>query len=254
MRKRIATACAGALLAHGALAAPEDELTLGAGLHHSSGDYGSGATTRITSLAATARYDSGPWVYKATVPYLRVTGETSVIPGLGQVGTAPPRRASASGIGDVVLSATYAAYYDRASTLGIDLTGKLKLATADPDKGLGTGEHDAVFLVDLYRTFDRVTGFGGVGYHMLGSSPAVPLDNVWSATLGASYKLDERDSAGLSLDGRQRVSPSASPQRELIGFWVRKLDRAWKAQAYALIGLADGSPDWGAGLSLARPF
>jgi hypothetical protein len=250
----MATACAGILIAHGALAAQEGELTLGGGLHYSSGDYGSGTTTRITSLAATARYETGPWIYKATLPYLRVSGESNVIPGLGRVRGGPPRRTSASGIGDVVLSATYGAYYDRASTLGVDLTGKLKLGTADADEGLGTGEHDVVFLADLYRTFDRVSGFGGVGYHILGSPPGVPLDNVWSATLGASYKLDERDSAGLMLEGRQRVAPSASPQRELTGFWVRKLDRAWKAQAYALIGLADGSPDWGAGLSLARPF
>ena len=56
------------------------------------------------------------------------------------------------------------------------------------------------------------------------------------------------------LEGRQRVVAGGSRQRELVGFFARKLDRLWKAQAYALIGLADGSPDWGAGLSLARPF
>ena len=78
---------------------------------------------------------------------------------------------------------------------------------------------------------------------------------MWSVNLGASYKLDERDSAGVSLDGRRaRRRPARSPQRELTGFFMRKLDRLWKAQAYALIGLADGSPDWGAGLSAARPF
>jgi hypothetical protein len=251
---RIAAACAGMLVVHCASGAQDGELSLGAGLHHSSGDYGTGTTTRITTLAATARYETGPWVYKATVPYVKVSGESSVIPGFGRVRGGPARTTSESGLGDIVVSATYAAYYDKASTLGIDLTAKLKLATADEAKGLGTGEHDAIFLVDLYRTFDRLTGFGGVGYHILGDAPGLPLDNVWSATLGASYKLDERDSAGVSLDGRQRVAPGASPQRELTGFFVRKLDRFWKAQMYALIGLADGSPDWGAGLTLARPF
>jgi hypothetical protein len=111
-----------------------------------------------------------------------------------------------------------------------------------------------VFLVELYRTFERLTGFGGIGYHILGDAPGQPLDNVWSASVGATYKLDERDSAGLSLDGRQRVVPGGARQRELTGFFMRKLDRLWKAQAYALIGLANGSPDWGFGLSAARPF
>jgi hypothetical protein len=253
VRRRIATACAGMFVVLGAQA-QESLLTLGAGLHHSSGDYGTGTTTRITTLAATGRYESGLWVYKATVPYLEVSGASSVIPGVGRVrgGAAPSR--TESGLGDIVLSATYAAYYDRSGKLGIDLTGKLKLGTAEAAEGLGTGEHDVIFLADVYRTFDRVTGFGGIGYHILGDSAFLTLDNVWSANLGASYKLDERDNVGIMLEGRQRVAPGASPQRELTGFFVRKLDRFWKAQAYALIGLANGSPDWGAGLSLARPF
>jgi hypothetical protein len=41
---------------------------------------------------------------------------------------------------------------------------------------------------------------------------------------------------------------------ELMLFWSRQLDRAWKAQVYFLVGLADGSPDWGAGLSAAYSF
>ena len=157
-----------------------------------------------------------------------------------------------SGLGDIVLGATYAAYSD--ARLGVDFTGKVKLGTADEDKGLGTGEHDFIFLVDLYQSFDRITGFGGIGFHILGDAPGLPLDNVWSVNLGFTYKVDERDSAGLSFDARQRVASDASPQRELTGFFVRQLDRLWKAQLYALIGLADGSPDWGFGLSAARPF
>jgi hypothetical protein len=153
-----------------------------------------------------------------------------------------------------VLSATYEAYYDQATTLGIDLTAKLKLATADEQRGLGTGEHDVVFAADGYRTFDRVSAFGGIAYYILGDAPGAPLDNVWGANLGASYWLDARDSAGAILEGRERVAPGTSRQRELVGFFVRKLDASWKAQAYALVGLADGSPDWGFGLSLARPL
>ena len=251
MRRQMTALCAGTLLALSAQA-QQGPLTLGAGLHYSSGDYGTSSTTEITSLAATAKYDAGPWTYRATVPYLRIEGSNAVIPGVGRVRGGGSGTRTESGLGDIVLGATYAAYNDR--RLGVDLTGKVKLATADEDKGLGTGEHDFIFLVDLYQAFDRVTGFGGVGYHILGDAPGQPLDNVWSANLGFSYKLDERDSAGVSFDARQRVASGASPQRELTGFFVRQLDRLWKAQLYALIGLANGSPDWGFGLSAARPF
>jgi hypothetical protein len=254
VRRCLGTAFAGICVVFSAHAQEESPLTLGAGLHYSSGDYGSTTTTRITSLAATARYETGQWVYRATVPYLSVKGDTNVIPGVGAVEDVPARSDSASGLGDIVLSATYGAYYNSATTLGMDLTAKLKLPTADESKGLGTGEPDVVLLVELYQTFDRITGFGGVGYHILGDSPGLPLENAWSASFGASYKIDERDSAGAMLEGRQRVVAGGSRQRELIGFFTRKLDSLWKAQLYALLGMADGSPDYGAGLSLARPF
>jgi hypothetical protein len=234
--------------------AQEGALTLGGGFHYSSGDYGTGETTRIMSIAATARYERERWVYRATLPLIEVDGPTTVIPGVGSVGggAAPSRRET--GLGDIVLSATHATYYDAASMLGLDLTAKVKLPTADEDKGLGTGELDFAFLADLYKTMDRLTGFGGIGFHVLGDSPAFNLENAWSANLGASYRLDERNSIGAMLEGRERVVAGGARQRELSGFWTRRLEGEWRAQAYALIGLANGSPDWGLGLSLARPL
>ena len=257
MDRKIFLAGALALVTSGAFA-QDGRWTLGTGLHYSSGDYGTGATTTILSLPFTARYDTGPWSLRASVPYLEVSGPSAVIPGVGPVSNSNPRRrgrgstaaseGTASGVGDTTLAATYTAYP------GIDVTGKVKLATADPDQGLGTGEHDAAVLVDAYRTFDRVTLFGGVGYHMLGSSPYIPLENVWSASLGGSYRIDQRDSAGLAFDARQRASPTGFPQRELTAFFERRLDRAWKAQAYLLKGFANGSPDWGAGATVGYSF
>ena len=47
---------------------------------------------------------------------------------------------------------------------------------------------------------------------------------------------------------------SAQPQRELMAFWARRIDKAWKAQLYGLKGFSDGSPDWGAGASVAYAF
>ena len=196
------TLCAGIVLACAAQA-QETPLTLGAGLHYSSGDYGTGSTTRITALAATARYETGPWIYRATLPYLRIDGESAVIPGVGAVRGGSTRR-TASGLGDLVLGATYEAYYDPASTLGLDLTGKLKLATADEAKGLGTGEHDMVFLAELYRSFERLTGFGGIGYHLLGEAPGSR-----STTCGAQALARPTSSMSATAPGSASTAGSA---------------------------------------------
>jgi hypothetical protein len=137
---------------------------------------------------------------------------------------------------------------------GIDLTGKLKLATGDENQGLGTGSNDLGLQLDAYKALDAArTVFGGVGYTMFGSSP-FELHNVLNAELGVSQRLNERDSAGVSFYARQGAAPAPAPQRELTAFFSRKLDRAWKAQAYLLKGFADGSPDWGAGASALYAF
>jgi hypothetical protein len=262
MKKAAGLLGAALLVAHGALAAENDLWTLGSGIHYNSGDYGTGTTTTILSVPLDISYERAPWRFRISVPYLEIDGASSVIPGIGSVSNGNPRRrggtaaasGTASGLGDTVASATYAAYYDRAAQLGIDLTGKIKFGTADADAGLGTGEHDFAALAEVLKTFGRTTWFAGIGHHWLGSSAFIRLDDVWSWSLGASYRIDQRDSAGLVYDGRERVSSAAEALSEITGFWSRKLDRAWKAQVYLLLGLAEGSPDWGAGLSFAYAF
>jgi hypothetical protein len=250
--KKAVTAFLLAALAKGA-AAQSDLWSIGTGLHYSTGEYGTGTTTTILAVPIELRYEYIPWTFRISVPYLEISGRGTVVPGLGVVPRPGPRRTT-SGLGDVVTSVTYAAYYDSALQIGVDLTGKVKFGTADADRGLGTGENDLVALVEAFRVFDRTTAFAAIGYHMLGSSPSLPLDNVWSLSLGASHRLDTRDSVGAAFDMRDRVAAFASPQRELTGFWTRRIDRHWRVQAYGLLGLADGSPDYGAGLSAAYSY
>src|SRR5688500_2365536 len=121
-----------------------DETTLGGGLHYSTGDYGAGSDTEITSLAFTAQRETGPWRFKLTVPYLEVTGPATVIPGVGNVNNSNPRRrggsvasGTATGLGDIVGAATYAIYFG--GGLALDGTARVKLPSADADQGLGTG-------------------------------------------------------------------------------------------------------------------
>jgi outer membrane putative beta-barrel porin/alpha-amylase len=249
----IAVACA--LHAGASFGAQRDEITLGGGVHYSEGDYGTGSSTTITALTFTGRYDTGQWSLRGSVPYLFISGSNAVVPGVGRARSAPATSTSSvAGLGDVTLAAVYSAYYNAARELGVDVSGKLKLATADPDKRLGTGEHDVGVLAEVFKVFGRVTAFAGLGYTMFGSTPTFPLDDVFNYTLGASYRVDERDSVGAYYDERERVTSSAAPLRELTAFWSRRLDRAWKAQAYVLKGFANGSPDWGAGLSAAYSF
>jgi hypothetical protein len=109
------------------------------------------------------------------------------------------------------------------------------------------------------RTRQRIqwrSGYYEPGSVWLHSERFVPeyFRAVLVLVAGATYRLDARTSAGALLEGRQRVVPGGSPRRELMGFWTRRLEGPRRSQIYGLIGLADGSPDWGFGLSLPRPL
>src|SRR4249919_2845504 len=85
------------LLAFGSVHAA-DGLSLGAGVDYSSGDYGSDTTTEILSVPFTAKYTSGNWSYKASLPWLRVSGDPNVLPGLGNVVNVNPHGRGRGGV------------------------------------------------------------------------------------------------------------------------------------------------------------
>ncbi|HZE61614.1 MAG TPA: transporter [Burkholderiales bacterium] len=242
-------------------AADDAELRLGVGADYSRGTYGGSTESSTLSIPFTARYELDRWTYKVTVPWLEVKAPADVIPGLGRVDNSgkSKRRNFAgtkteTGLGDIVGAATYNLWYDDDLERGLDLTGRVKLPTADAGKGLGTGSTDFGLQADTYRSFDQLTLFAGVGYTFFGHSDYVELKNAVNYGIGASRKMNERDSLGASLDGRQKASVGGAPQREVTFFWNRRADRDTRLQAYVLFGLANGSPDFGLGVSAAKTF
>ncbi len=240
------------LLSQVALA--ESHLTFKTGYDYTSGTYGANSRTEIASVPFIASVETGNWVFKATVPYVRITGTDNVIAGVGAVRPGSTTVRTASGMGDITTTATYSLLADPKAQFGVDLTGKIKFGTADSDRGLGTGENDYWLLVDPYKKIGNVTYFGGVGYGVLGSSSTLRLKNVVSSNAGLSYKLDQQASAGAVFDYRSKSTDAGFDQRELTAFYSRKLSGGYKLQAYATKGFSDGSPDWGAGLNAGYNF
>ena len=252
-------------LARAALAA-EGELALGSGVNFSSGTYGGSESTHILTVPLTARYESGPWTLRATLPYLRITGPSAVFPGVGRVenrsildnvlrSRTQNDRRTVTGMGDATASASYTLYSGGGSNRsGIGLTGKLKFATGDEKQGLGTGSNDVAVQVDAFQNVGRGTIFGAVGYTLFGDSPIANFENVLNFGVGALQRLDGGDSIGVAFDLRQAGNPAPAPQRELTGFWSHRLEGNWRTQLYVLKGFSRGSPDWGGGITAAYVF
>src|SRR4051794_41026317 len=95
----VAAALMAPLLPHVALA--DSNVTLKTGYDYTSGTYGTNSRTEITSIPFIAGYETGNWAFKATLPYLRITGADNVIGGVGVVRQTSTTQRTDSGLGDL---------------------------------------------------------------------------------------------------------------------------------------------------------
>jgi len=268
----------GAPAAHAATS-DSDQFSVSTGANYSSGKYGTDTTTDIWSVPVTAEYQADRWTFKLTVPYINISGPGNVIPGVGKVKNNNPlcrgvghvvgnvinacggsptgtttTSGSASGLGDITASAGYELLASEDRTFGLDLTGKVKFATADENQGLGTGKNDYGLSLDTYKASGAWTAFGGAGWMKYGSSQYIKLKNGFNANIGADYKLGASDNIGAYYYYRERIADTGAAQSEIAAYWNHKFNDSLRVQAYALAGFADGSPDYGAGASLKYSY
>lgn len=239
-----------------ALAQDDDtEISLSAGMDFTSGRYGGDVDIDDFYVPLTATARSGRVSYRLTVPYLSVRApEGTVIydpggepqPGSGDIVTE-------SGLGDVIGSVTvYDVFSNRRLGLAMDLTGKVKFATADEEKGLGTGENDYSVQAEFYKFGNKLTLLGSVGYKFRGDPTGVELDDVVTASLGGIYKFTPHVRGGLVFDYRESAISGNDAVQELTGFVSRRINENWQLQFYALAGFSDSSPDMGVGFLMKR--
>jgi len=229
-------------------------LRLATGPYYSTGNYGNTQSTEILYVPLDFKYRHGPLSLGLTVPYIRITGPSNVLRGIGRVGTATTRRGTESGLGDVLVSARYHVYYNPDSGVLLDLTGKVKFGTADADRALGTGENDYIVQGNLYRTLGAWTPYAGLGYKVLGRSSRFRLRNVVYGSLGLSYKLTHDTDLGGSFYLVQKSSTTGSNKKQLTLYASHALNKTWKLQAYAIKGFTDGTPDYAGGASVIYSF
>lgn len=244
-----------ALLFSVAVSAADGNWKYTTGIDFSSGDYGGDPVdTEITYLPFVAAYTTGQWQFKATVPWVQIKGGGTVVGGGDGgvvIGDGAATETTESGLGDIWLGATYSFDDTIGDDIYLDLGAKVKVPTADEDKGLGTGETDYTFQADLFKAMGQLTPFATVAYKIKGDSPGLDLDNVIYLSGGADYRLSDTRHVGASLDYQEAASSRSDDALELFGYLSQKLDQSWSVTIYGYKGLQDGSPDYGVGVQVS---
>ena len=154
---------------------------------------------------------------------------------------------------DIYLGATYH-FGPVAGQLNLDATARVKLATADEDRGLGTGANDYYGELTAFETFGNVTPFATVGYRTLGDTAVYQLSNGAYVTGGAHLRVSPRSVISTLINWRQPIVQGGDRSVDATVMFTHDVNANWRLVAYVLKGFTDGSPDLGTGLQLNYHF
>jgi hypothetical protein len=225
-------------------------------VNYSRGDYGLADDTEVYVTLLNTTYESPSWRLQAALPVLNIKGPATVVGNIGEGVTSAPGRptnSSETGLGDVTLGAAYK-FGPVAQGINLDFGARVKLPTADEDKGLGTGEFDTYVQADAYKKIGKIVPFGTLGYRFLGSNQTYRLKDGVFASGGIASPVTSTTTVGASLNWRERIVAGGDHATELMAFAMRTLDAQWRVQGYVLKGFTDASPDLGLGAMVGYQF
>jgi hypothetical protein len=280
-----------ALAALACTAPAHAQVTVSAGLEYLTGDYGKSESTQEWRIPLSARYRSGLWSFRVSVPLSRVAGVSSALErearadsdgefidpddddangtpggssGLG-AGAQSDRRQS--GFGDATISASYALLDSAAAAFGLDLGGSIKVPVASGSKCyLTNGETDLSIQASAYQSFGRLEPYFLLGWTKRGDPPPrdadcqqvagadINLRNPFHAGFGVRMRLSEDSALSVDYEFREKLRSSSDPKSEARVTFQQRLTEVWRLNFYTLVGLSDSSPDWGVGTGIAYRF
>lgn len=161
-------------------------------------------------------------------------------------------RRTEQGFGDIVAAVVYTPI-DKGGLI-LDITGKIKFPTASEKKSLGSGKTDYALQAEIERSIGRAFVTGGIGYKWLGDPSGVSLRNVVYGSLGGGFKPSAQTTVGVAFDFAQAARSGGTAPREVSLYASQRLTKHIKLNGSLFAGLSDGSPDWGAGVSLGYNF
>ena len=247
-----------------ALAEDQPWLSLSSSVNYSVGDYGTGKDTTIVYIPFTlgVRPLDTLWL-RLTVPYIEQTTQNVVMTGGGVTArneargklARPARSTTEAGPGDVLLKVSWAVVEEGPVLPEIAPYVKIKFPTADESRGLGTGEFDETFGVDVSKAFlDKLFGYLALSYTFVGSPPGADLRNSFGWSLGAAYAVLTPLSVFGFLEGATAIARGQADPVDVVVGAEFKLTKVLKLTGSVMRGLTNGAADWGVSGGFALRF
>lgn len=234
--------------ASGAASQP-DQWKFSSYLTYETGDYGQSHDTHTVYAPFTiTRYFTGFETY-VTIPYIYQESESNVTTISGKrikTSRTTTSTQTAEGLGDIIIGGAYYLMNETTDPLNVNLAASIKLPTADDDEGLGTGEFDETIGLETSKNLaDKWNGYFNMYYTFIGDPSNQPLDNQFTYSLGAGYKIDPKTEISEFYTESTAITSGVENSRSLATSISHDLDEKTNLVGSLSIGLSDSSPDYG---------
>lgn len=249
-------------------------------VNYSSGSYGTDSRTTILYAPMTVRRVFHDGDISLTIPFVSISGTGAV----RLVGGAPTRTSSNtatlsgtlaaatgggkrpgssplsstttdSGLGDIILRGRYYLMEEGDVVPLVALTGRIKIPTADADRGLGTGEFDEGIGMELTKTLtNRWLAYLDGGYNLIGDAPGTNFNNQWWYAVGLGYDVTDDLHLSLFYEEYRALVSTVNNARDLLALTNYVVSDTVHLTGSLLVGLSNGAPNFGMGAGVRVRF
>lgn len=224
------------------------DVNVGTGYHFISGDYGRDEKTNVHYISNNLKIKQGAMVYRVTLPFIRMVGPATALEEDVVVGSSK-HTTTREGLGDVLASASYVHKLPVKGLSG-DVTGRVKLPTADVEQGLGTGKVDYTAQIGLSQVVDRVFLNGTLGRKFNTDFEGYKLRDVWLYSAGAGVRVHREWMVGATYNFRQASYKTSADNKQGNIYASWSFTPQADVQVYVGEGFSRSSPDITTGVQL----
>ena len=171
------------------------------------------------------------------------------------------QKVTTTGIGDVILRGRYYLVEEQDYVPLIAVTARLKLPTANASQGLGTGEFDHGYGVEVSKLIGTswLVFFDG-GYNFIGDpnradgSGTLGLRNQYWWDVGTGYYMTQDWLASVYFEEYRALRAGLPNARDVFFSSNYRLSPAWRLNGGVAVGLSNGAPDYVVSLGTSYRF
>jgi hypothetical protein len=253
----LAFACFCAALPEAAVA---QDWKFSSSVNYDTGKYGGPDRTDSVYIPFTLKRYYSEGDLSVTLPLLRQSSSGQVTrvggkPVRAVKGSVSAATAAESGLGDIMVRGSYIIKRDGPRSFDLAAAGRLKLPTANKNKGLGTGEIDQGAGFEFAKELTPGVSLLADGYYtIIGDLDGVDFNNEVSVDIGVSKTLRQNLSLTVLYATQSAITDGNADPRELSGTLDYKSSDGNHYHGGLLLGLSDGSPDAGFSAGFSRRF